>query len=101
MNRDAAERLIGHTLSGSAAGIAADRDMRTLVHERLGTHNRNHPGSSTKVCRVMFLDEPPSIDGHELSDKGTVNQAIALRRRASDVEYLYATEPGSSVIVLD
>ncbi len=101
LNRAAAERLFGHALPESADALAGDPDVRALIVRELGKHNRTKPGSSTRVRRFAFLDQPPSIDGHELSDKGTVNQSVALRRRADDVERLYARRPDASIIVLD
>jgi feruloyl-CoA synthase len=75
--------------------------VRERILQALEAHNRANPGSSTRIRRFAFLDEPPSIDGHELSDKGTVNQSVALRRRAADVERLYAASPGEDVIVAE
>jgi feruloyl-CoA synthase len=48
----------------------------------------------------MFLVEPPSIDGNELTDKGYINQRAGLERRAALVERLYADVPDEDVIVL-
>ena len=57
-------------------------------------------GSSERVERlVLLLTEPPSADQHEVSDKGTINQRVALTRRADDVERLYAPTPGPDVIL--
>jgi feruloyl-CoA synthase len=55
-------------------------------------------GSSTRVERAIVLDEPPSLDGGELTDKGTVNQRAVLDRRASLVERLYTTPYGDGVL---
>jgi feruloyl-CoA synthase len=38
---------------------------------------------------VLILDEPPSLDAGELTDKGTINQKAVLQRRARLVEALY------------
>jgi feruloyl-CoA synthase len=43
--------------------------------------------------------EPPSVDGGELTDKGYINQAVALGRRADLVQKLYAEPPGNDVVV--
>jgi feruloyl-CoA synthase len=56
-------------------------------------------GSSTAVARALVLDEPPSLDARELTDKGSLNQKAVLQRRAADVEALYATPPSPRVIV--
>jgi feruloyl-CoA synthase len=42
--------------------------------------------------------EPPSIDGHEITDKGYVNQQATLSRRAELAEKLYQDPCPSDVI---
>ena len=46
----------------------------------------------------MLMDEPPSIDKHEVTDKGSLNQGAVLRNRAALVEELYSNEPSARVI---
>jgi feruloyl-CoA synthase len=58
-------------------------------------------GSSTLVARAALLDVPPSIDAHELTDKGSVSQKAVLENRAAWVEGLYAARPAARVIVLE
>jgi feruloyl-CoA synthase len=48
-------------------------------------------GSSNRVARAVVLDEPPSLDAGEMTDKGTINQKAVLRRRAAIVEKLYGS----------
>jgi feruloyl-CoA synthase len=40
----------------------------------------------------VLLDEPPSIDRQELTEKGSVNQKAVLKNRAALVEQLYGME---------
>lgn len=101
LNRAAAERELDRELPATTEGLACDPELRTVIQERLSVHNKQNPGSSTRLARVAFLIEPPSIDGQEISDKGTVNQSVALRRRAADVARLYETTPDGSVIMLE
>jgi feruloyl-CoA synthase len=56
-------------------------------------------GSSERIERLALLGEPPSVDQHEVSDKGTINQRVALTRRAAAVDALYAANPAAEVIV--
>ncbi len=46
-------------------------------------------GSSNRICRAILLDEPPSLDAGEMTDKGSINQRAVLARRAALVEELY------------
>ena len=55
-------------------------------------------GSSTQPVRALVLDEPPSIDANEITDKGYVNQRAVLERRAALVERLYAASPPPGVV---
>ena len=50
------------------------------------------------IERLALLREPPAADRHEVSDKGTINQKIALARRADEVERLYAEPPDPAII---
>jgi feruloyl-CoA synthase len=44
------------------------------------------------------LDQPPNADAGEITDKGYINQGAVLRRRAAEVEALYATAPDARVV---
>jgi feruloyl-CoA synthase len=48
-------------------------------------------GSSTYPARILIMNEPPSIDANEITDKGYINQRAVLERRAALVEKLYST----------
>ena len=47
-------------------------------------------GSSNRIARALVLDEPPSLDAGEMTDKGSINQRAVLKRRAALVEELYS-----------
>lgn len=68
------------------------------LSEGLGRHNAAHPGQSERLVRLAFLAEPPNVEAHEISDKGSINRNVVLRRRAADLEALYAGGPG--VVIL-
>lgn len=96
----------------AAREICADANLTTpdellrspaiveFVRERLAKHNKGAGGSSSRILRLMLMSEPPSIDGHEITDKGYVNQSATLNRRAKLVEALYAKVPPGDVIVV-
>ena len=64
-------------------------DARDDIAARLAAFNADRPGASARIRRFGVLAEPPNPEAHELSDKGTVNQALAKRRRAADIDRLY------------
>jgi len=55
-------------------------------------------GNSNRVERAILLDEPPSLDAGEITDKGSLNQRAILERRAALVEELYAPQPSPRVL---
>ncbi len=67
----------------------ADRVAAALVALRA-----DGGGSSQAPVRALVLAEPPSADAGEITDKGYINQSAVLRRRAAEVERLYAGGPG-------
>ena len=59
---------------------------------------RESTGSSTFVARALLLDEPPSLDAREITDKGSINQKAVLQHRAALVDELYAPTPSPRVM---
>jgi feruloyl-CoA synthase len=55
-------------------------------------------GTSNRVTRAILVEEPPSLDAGEVTDKGSLNQRAVLEDRAALVEELYA-EPASPRIL--
>jgi feruloyl-CoA synthase len=76
--------------------LQSNGGARAAIEHRLRSFAAESSGSSTRIERAILLEEPPSLDHGELTDKGTVNQQATLRRRATDVERLYRVphEPG-------
>jgi len=63
--------------------------MIAAIREKFAAHNKANPGSSTRIKRVLLMAEPPSVDGHEITDKGYVNQRATMERRKELVDKLY------------
>jgi feruloyl-CoA synthase len=49
---------------------------------------REMPASSMHAARAVLLEEPPSIDAGEITDKGYINQRAVLGRRKALVDRL-------------
>jgi feruloyl-CoA synthase len=94
--------IAGHGRAEIAALIfpepEAGQNAHATFEHMLNTFAARNPGYSTRICRAIVLDDPPSLDGGELTDKGTVNQAATLLRRAAAVERLY-TEPFAEDVI--
>ncbi len=92
-NMQAAITMTGKTNTDE---ILADPKLRGFVAEKFAAYNKTQPGTSSRIKRVLLMAEPPSIDGHEITDKGYVNQRATLERRKALVDMLY--EGGTEVI---
>jgi feruloyl-CoA synthase len=95
--RDAVAALVFPDLEGCRRfdGKALRREFQS----RLDALARAGTGSSNRVVRALLLEEPPSLDAGEATDKGSINQRAVLARRAAEVAALYAEPPGAEVIV--
>jgi feruloyl-CoA synthase len=82
----------------TAANILATDTVRAAFQQRLESLAAASTGSSTCVARALLLEEPPSLDGGEVTDKGSLNQRAVLERRANLVEELYAAEDSDRII---
>jgi len=80
--------------------LARHPAVREHIMRTIAQWNSSHVGSSQRIARVLLLPDAPSIDANEITDKGYVNQRLALARRKPDVERLYRAETDADVIVL-
>lgn len=99
--------LLGFPNLAACRKVAGDNELK-LGNEELLSHpavvetlkaglarmNAECKGSSMRVQRVLLMTEAPSVDGHEITDKGYINQRATLERRKALVERLYAGGPG-------
>jgi feruloyl-CoA synthase len=96
----AARAAAGLDESVPDADVLAHPAVRELILDRLADFAKTHPGSSTHVARAIFLDTPPSIDAGEITDKGSLNNAIIRERRAAFVEHLFTTIDNPAVMAI-
>jgi feruloyl-CoA synthase len=93
-------RTLASGLSGSAA--TADVLQHESVVEKfsalLESFAAQATGNSNRVERAVLLDEPPSLDAGEITDKGSLNQRVILDRRAALVEEIHAPLPSSRIL---
>ena len=91
-------------IAGDQSLAVEDLVTHPAVLERLAeglrSHNKGNPGSSTRIVRALLMTEPPSVDAGELTDKGYINQSVALGRRSALVEKLYADPAGNDVVIV-
>ena len=74
---------------------SANRTRLQPLLDELAAHST---GSSTRIVRMLLLEEPPSLDAREITGKGNLNQKAVLAHRADMVAELYAPAPSPRVI---
>jgi feruloyl-CoA synthase len=98
LNAAGCHKLVG--AQAPLAELACHAAVREHVRAALARWNAGRTGSSQRIARVLLLSDAPSIDGNEITDKGYINQRLALERRKAEVERLYAATPDADVIVV-
>ena len=95
LNAAGCQKLIGARRAGRPRrDLARHPAVREHVRRALARWNAAHPGSSERIARVLLLPDAPSIDANEITDKGYINQRLALERRAAEVARLFAAHAG-------
>jgi feruloyl-CoA synthase len=83
LNRNEVGALIFPTAKLKALSAAeATQHFRKVVNELAASST----GSANRVARLHVLEEPPSIDKGEVTDKGSINQRAVLKHREALVE---------------
>ncbi len=98
LNAAGCHKLVG--TEAPLAELACHAAVREHVQAAITRWNAAHRGSSERIARVLLLPDVPSIDANEITDKGYINQRLALARRAADVERLFAAAPDADVIIV-
>lgn len=98
LNIAGCQALVGDG-SNAPSDLCRHPAVREHVARAIAQWNSEQSGSSTRIMRVLILTEAPSIDANEITDKGYINQRLALERRRADVERLFAGVPNDEVII--
>ncbi len=91
-------------ISGQAENLNATEILghdlvRARFQELIKSFAEQSTGSSTRIARAVLVEEPPSLDAGEVTDKGSLNQRAVLERRAALVEELYSSIEASPRIL--
>jgi feruloyl-CoA synthase len=100
LNVAGCQKLVGSGAPASPADLAIHPAVREHVRAALARWNAERTGASQHIARVLILPDPPSIDANEITDKGYINQRLALERRKAEVERLFANDPDEDVILI-
>jgi feruloyl-CoA synthase len=82
------------------AALAGEAAVREAIVSGLRRHNQAAAGAAERVARALILPDAPHAPSGEVTDKGYINQTLARRRRAAEVERLFAHRADPDVIIL-
>lgn len=82
----------------SVREVLRNPSVRALVARALGQMRAQGSGSSTFASRALLLEDLPSIDAGEITDKGYINQRAVLTNRGDLVSALYSARCPDDVI---
>jgi feruloyl-CoA synthase len=88
----------GLPASASASEVLLNAAVAAKFTALLESFAAQATGNSNRVERALLLDEPPSLDAGEVTDKGSLNQRTILDRRAALVADIYAPNPSQRVL---
>lgn len=80
---------IGALLVTDPAADISAAQQEDWIAERLDAFNDGQTGSSRRVARFRLLDAPLSVALGEVTDKGSINQRLALANRTAMVASMY------------
>ena len=69
--------------------VLASAPVRQRMQAVINELARGATGSANRIARALLLDEPPSIDKGEVTDKGSINQRAVLKHRDALVQALH------------
>ncbi|HEY2842978.1 MAG TPA: feruloyl-CoA synthase, partial [Bryobacteraceae bacterium] len=95
---DACRELAQLPATASVADTIAHPAVQARFQALLNQLAAEATGSSQRIARAILLAEPPLIDAHEVTDKGSINQGAVLKNRAALVLDLYSPRPSARVI---
>jgi feruloyl-CoA synthase len=95
---DACRELARLPATAAAADTVANPAVHAKFQALLNELAAEATGSSHRIARAILMAEPPSIDAHEVTDKGSINQGAVLKNRGALVLDLYSPRPSARVI---
>ncbi|MCB1620721.1 MAG: feruloyl-CoA synthase [Thiothrix sp.] len=73
-------------------GALIEPHLAARIENALREMNAGVTGSAKRITRAIVLAEPPSLQAHEVTDKGSLNIKKIITRRADLLERLYDNE---------
>ena len=95
---DACRKLAG-AATLNLPQLLAHPAVRAVFQATLDQLARASTGSATFAARALLMEELPSLDAGEATDKGSLSQRMILGHRAALVEELYLASPTARTLV--
>ena len=86
---------------GDLAAYARHPQVHAHLRSAFMEWNETNTGASMRIARLLLLPDVPSIDANEITDKGYINQRVALEHRSADVARLFADEVHPDIVLID
>ena len=99
LNAAGCKELTGE--EGDLSFYARHPKVHTHLRNAFARWNKINTGATMRVARVLLLPDLPSIDRNEITDKGYINQRVALECRKAEGERLFDSRPHPDVVVID
>ena len=97
-DQDDVAALIFPDIATCSERCPSPESERSTFRTLLASFAEQATGSASCVRRIIIMREPPSLDAHEITDKGSLNQQVVRERRAALVEDLYKVPAPAHVI---
>ena len=98
---DVCRRLAGAGLPADAPmeALLAHPAVRAAFQSTLDQLAATSTGSANRIARAMLMEQLPSLDIGEATDKGSLSQRMVLKHRAALVEEMYRDEPTARTLI--
>ena len=86
---------------GDLAAYARHPKVHAHLRKAFADWNKVNTGATMRVARLLLLSDVPSIDANEITDKGYINQRVALENRRAEVERLFEGPSHPDIVVIE
>jgi feruloyl-CoA synthase len=101
LNGAGCRRLIGEGAPTELAELARHPAIHAHLAKAFARWNAANTGATMRIARILLLPDAPSIDANEITDKGYINQRVALENRRAEVERVFDNAKHPDLLVMD
>jgi feruloyl-CoA synthase len=100
LNAAGCRQLIGDNAPADLADLACHPAIHAHLGKSFARWNAVNTGATLRIARILLLPDAPSIDANEITDKGYINQRVALENRRAEVNRLFDNTKYPDVLVM-